>query len=562
VADGPPYAPPVRDIAFALEVVGADAAGDLDTMVEVVDGFGRWCAEVVAPLNQAGDLAGVGFDPATGRVTTTPGWKEAYAGYVEGGWNAVSFPAEHGGGGLPWVVTTAMQEELNAASIAFALCPMLTQGSVHLLLRYGTPAQQARWLEPLVTGAATGSMILTEPGAGSDVGALSTRAEPAGDGTYRLTGQKIFITYGEHDLTDDAVHVVLGRIAGAPAGTKGISCFLVPKFLPDGSRNAVRCIGVEHKMGLHASPTCTLQLDGAAAELVGEPEGGMAAMFTMMNAARLSVGVEGLGVAVRAQQAASAYALERVQGRVVGGAPGMPIAEHPDVRRMLLSMRAHIEGMRLLALRTSLAGDLGEQALADLLTPLTKAWCTDTGAEVARTATQVVGGMGYIRETGVEQLERDVRITAIYEGTNGIQAVDLVGRKLNQDDGKAVLSLLDDVDATAREVGGAAGERLLAASLAAREASAWLRTAWARKQRDALAGATPYLRLLATTTAGWLLGRQVLAARPRTADLFYAGKEVAGRWFLEQVVPHATGLVPAITSGAGDLDLLPAELLA
>jgi alkylation response protein AidB-like acyl-CoA dehydrogenase len=558
---GTPYEPPVRDIAFALDVLGAGAVGDADTMVELVAEFGRFCAEVVAPLNQPGDVAGVRFDPASGAVTTAPGWRDAYAKYVAAGWNAVSFPTDIGGGGFPWLVTTAMQEELNASSVAFALCPMLTQGGVHLLRRYGTPEQRDRYLPLLTSGECTGSMILTEPGAGSDVGALVTRAEPVGDGTFRITGQKIFITYGEHDLTEQIVHVVLARLPDGAPGTKGISCFLIPKVLPDGSRNAVRCIGIEHKMGIHASPTCTMEFDGAVGELIGPPHGGMAAMFTMMNNARLSVGVEGLGVATRAYQGAVAYACERVQGRVAGGAPGSPIIEHPDVRRMVLHMRSHIEAMRLLAYRTALAADLGEQALADLLTPITKAWCTDTGAEVARLATQVVGGMGFIRETGIEQHERDVRVTAIYEGTNGVQAIDLVGRKLCGDDGRAVAALLVDVRATAAELGGRPGQRLGEAADAVEQASAWLRTAWSKHQRDALAGATPYLRLVGTTVGGWLLARQASVARPQAGgDLFLAAKEVTARYFLEQVVPHATGLVAAVTAGATDLDLLPAEL--
>ena len=533
------YRPPIDDIEHALGVVGAGAVGDVPTMVELIGEFGRFCAEVVAPLNQPGDAAGVRFDPATGAVTTAPGWKDAYGKYVAAGWNAVSFPTAFGGGGFPWLVTVAMQEELNAASMAFALCPMLTQSGVHLLHKYGTEEQQARYLAPLTSGEWTGSMILTEANAGSDVGALVSRAEPVGDGTFRFTGQKIFITYGEHDLTDQTIHVVLGRLPDAPPGTKGISCFLVPKLLPDGTRNGVRAIGIEHKMGLHASPTCTLQFDQSVAELIGEPHGGMAAMFTMMNNARLSVGVEGLGVAVRAYQAAVDYARLRVQGQPVDRPAGAAIIEHPDVRRMLLHMRSHIEAMRLLAYRTALASDMGERELADLLTPLAKAWCTDTGAEVARLATQVVGGMGYIRETGVEQFERDVRVAAIYEGTNGIQAVDLVGRKVNGPSSAAA-------DALIAEMGP------MAAPLA--DATAWIRQAWSSpNRRDALAGATPYLHLFATTVAGWLMAKQasVAGSGPRATTASY---------FVNQVVPAAGGLLPAITAGASDIDALPADL--
>ena len=553
-----PYVPPVRDLAFALEVLGVDRR---ETLTDLLAEFGRFCAEVIAPLDQPGDRAGVQLDPATGAVTTAPGWKDAYARYVEAGWNSVSSDPAFGGGGFPGVLTTAMQEELNAASMAFALCPMLTQGAVHMISRHGTADQQARWLPNLITGAWTGTMNLTEAGAGSDVGALTARAEPLGDGTWRIRGQKIFITYGEHDLAEQIVHLVLARVPDAPPGTRGISCFIVPKVLPDGSPNGVRCIGIEHKMGIHASPTCTLEYDGAVGELVGTPNEGMRHMFTMMNNARLSVGVEGVGVAVRAYQDAVGHAKERVQGRVAGS-PDRTIIGHADVRRMVLQMRAHIEAMRLLALRNSTAIDDGDEPLADLLTPLTKAWCTDTGAEVARLATQVVGGMGYIRETGVEQHERDVRIAAIYEGTNGIQAIDLVGRKLIADDGAAMRRAVDDVMATADALGDASGDALRHGARTLTEASDWLRTAWAKDPRQALAGATPYLRLAATVVSGGLLGRQALVAAGGAAtDPFLAAKVTTARLFLEQAVPSATGLLPSITAGAEVLDAIPTALL-
>jgi alkylation response protein AidB-like acyl-CoA dehydrogenase len=554
------YIAPVEDITCALNVVGAQRLGDVPTMVEVVREYGRFCSEVIGPLNPVGDSVGARFDPATGAVTTAPGWKDAYRKYVDAGWNSVSFDPAWGGGGLPWLVTIAMQEELNAASMAFALCPMLTQGAIHLLEHDGTPEQQERYLGDLVSGEITGTMNLTEPGAGSDVGALTTRAELAADGTWRISGQKIFITYGEHDLTDQIVHLVLARAPGAPAGTKGISCFVVPKVLPAGTRNGVRCIGIEHKMGIHGSPTCTLEFDGAVGALIGPENGGMAAMFTMMNNARLSVGVEGVGVAVRAYQGAVAYAKERLQGRVVGGAPGATIVEHPDVRRMLLHMRSHVEAMRLIAFRTAVATDAGEQALADLLTPIAKAWCTDTGGAVARLATQVAGGMGYIRETGIEQHERDVRIAAIYEGTNGIQAIDLVGRKLNVDGGQAVGALVAEVGSTANLLGGAAGGRLAAAAGALQEAADWLRANWAGDTRSALAGATPFLELFGITTAGWLLGQQILTARPGGTP-FLDAKVTSATYFLEQVVPRAAALLPSVMAGAGTLDAIPAELL-
>jgi alkylation response protein AidB-like acyl-CoA dehydrogenase len=462
-----------------------------------------------------------------------------------------------------------MQELLNAASMAFALAPMLTQGAVHMLDLHGTPAQQDRYLAHLVNGDWSGTMNLTEPEAGSDVGALRTRAEPAADGTWRLTGRKIFITYGEHDLTEQIVHLVLARVPGAPPGTRGISCFIVPKRLvgDDGSlgeRNAVRCIGVEHKMGIHASPTCTLELDGAVGELIGEANAGMRHMFDMMNLARLSVGVEGLGVATRAHQAAADFARERVQGRVVGTSPDETIVGHPDVRRMLLHMRSHIEAMRSLVLLNAKAIDEGDRELLDLLTPITKSWCTDVGAEVCRLATQVFGGMGYIRETGVERHERDIRIAAIYEGTNGIQALDLVGRKLGMRAGGVVTDLLARMEVTATELDGDLAPlraRLLDGIGALRQASEALLAMAATDQRDVLAGATPYLRLFGTVLGGWLLARQAVAARPgAAADPFLAAKVTTARYYLEQVLPLAGALLPAVTAGAADLDAVPAEL--
>jgi alkylation response protein AidB-like acyl-CoA dehydrogenase len=552
------YVPPIRDIAFALDLIGAERVGDVETMVEVATEFGRFCSEVIAPLNRLGDEHGVKYNPSTKAVTTAPGWREAYAKYVDAGWNGVSYPGEIGGGDLPWLVSTAMHEEINAASMAFALCPMLTQGAVHLLETHASPDQHARFIEPMVSGAWTGTMNLTEPAAGSDVGALATKATPAPDGTWRLRGQKIFITYGEHDLTDQIVHLVLARLPDAPPGTKGISCFLVPKYLADGSRNAVRCIGIEHKMGIHASPTCTLEYDDAVGEVIGEPHTGMRAMFTMMNYARLSVGVEGVGVAVRAYQDAVAYARDRVQSRVAGRDPGTAIIEHPDVRRMIVQMRSHIEGMRLLAYRTAIAFD-EKDPVGDLLTPLAKAWSTDMGSEVAKLATQVVGGMGYIRETGVEQHERDVRIAAIYEGTNGIQAIDLIGRKLDLDGGKTLATLVSAMGATANELGGTEGTNLAEIASAVETGAGWLRAAHASNARDALAGATPYLQLLSTAVAGELLGQQAIKARAGADDPYLAAKVSTASFFLDQMVPQATALLPSVVAGSAAIDAIPVE---
>lgn len=580
----PRYEPPIADIRFALEHL-VDARGlvelpgfahaDLDTMEGLLEEFGRFCAEVLAPLNRVGDVHGVCYAPATGEVTTAPGWADAYAKYVDAGWGSVPFGVEHGGGGFPWLLATAMQELLAASNMAFSLCPMLTQGAVHLLEQYGTESHKALFLPHMVSGAWTGTMNLTEPQAGSDLGAVTTRAEPGEDGTWRITGQKIYITYGEHDLTENIVHLVLARLPGAAPGTKGISCFVVPKRLVAddgtlGERNGVRCIGIEHKMGIHASPTCTLEFDGAAGTLVGEAGGGMRAMFTMMNKARLSVGLEGLGIAGRAHQAAVAHARERTQGRAPGAAAGTPsaIIDHDDVRRMLVHTRAHIDAMRGVAYANAVAIDHAAdgadgkirsraQERADLLTPITKAWCTDLGSELARLATQVHGGMGYVAETGAEQHERDVRIAAIYEGTNGIQAMDLVHRKLPVRDGATVSDLMDEISATVDQLA-EAGLEDLSGPLRDGVAAVRLTTEWLLaprdSPRDAAAGASPYLRLIGTVLGGWVLARQALVAHRSVAgDPRAAARLATSRYYLRQVLPPATALAPAVTAGADDL---------
>jgi 3-(methylsulfanyl)propanoyl-CoA dehydrogenase len=582
------YSPPIRDICFVLEHL-VDAKGlvelpgyghaDLETMVGLLEEFGRFCAEVLAPLNRVGDTTGSQLDPDTGLVTTPPGWREAYAKYVEAGWGSVPFPEAHGGGGFPWLLATAMQELLTASNMSFSLCPLLTQGAIDMLEAHGSEEQQEIFLRKMVAGEWTGTMNLTEPQAGSDVGALTTRATPAGDGTWRISGQKIFITYGEQDLTDNIVHLVLARVPDAPPGTRGISCFIVPKIVDSGERNAVRCIGVEHKMGIHASPTCTMEYDGAVGYLIGEPNAGMRYMFTMMNTARLSVGLEGLCLAERAYQAAVSYAVDRVQGRAPGAAKGQasPIVDHADIRRMLLHMRSHIEAMRGLAYTNAWAIDLARhgvsdddrargQELADLLTPITKAWCTDLGSELTRLATQVHGGMGYVSETGVEQHERDIRIAAIYEGTNGIQAMDLVGRKVPMRMGAAVTDQIDAIDATAAELRAAGpdladlGTALADASAALREATEWLLAKGLEDPQNALAGAAPYLRLFGTVLGGSFLARQALAARAFDDD-FHRAKVATARYYCEQVLPGARALVPAVTAGPEVLYAIPTDAL-
>jgi acyl-CoA dehydrogenase len=586
------YAPPLKDIRFVLEhLVDADglaklpgyAHADLDTMMGLLEEFGRFCVQELVPLNRVGDTTGSVHDPGTGAVTTPPGWGDAYAKYYEAGWSAVPFPEDHGGGGFPWLLAVAMQELLTASNMAFSLCPLLTQGAIDMLEHHGSEEQKEVYLRRMVSGEWTGTMNLTEPQAGSDVGALTTRAIPADDGSWRISGQKIFITYGEQDLTPNIVHLVLARVPDAPPGTKGISCFIVPKFLvhPDGSigeSNAVRCIGIEHKMGIHASPTCTMEYDHAVGYLIGDANEGMRYMFTMMNNARLSVGLEGLCIAERAYQAAVGYAQERTQGRAVGAPAGTasPIVEHADVRRMLLHMRSHIEAMRALAYTNAIAVDRSKHGvdedartryaeLADLLTPITKAWCTDLGSELARLATQVHGGMGYIGETGVEQHERDIRIAAIYEGTNGVQAMDLVGRKLPMRAGGVVTDQLAAIDATVGLLDGdlaPIGERLADAVAALREATDWLLANAPTDPRHALAGASPYLRMFGTVLGGWFLARQALAARAAGDDRFHAAKVVTATYYADQVLPTARGLLPSVTAGSDVLFALSAEELA
>src|SRR5271166_3123898 len=448
------YVPPLRDIKFVLEQLvdlpglsklAAYEHADPGTVFGVIEESGRFMAGVVGPLNRSGDIAGSALD-GDGNVTTAPGFKEAYRQYVDAGWGAVPFSPEFGGGGFPWLVAVVMQEMLASANLAFSLCPLLTQGAIDMLAQHGSPVQQATFLEKMVSGEWAGTMNLTEPEAGSDLGALRTRAVPADDGSWRITGQKIFITFGEHDLVGNIIHLVLARVPGAPPGTKGISCFIVPKYLVNadgslGARNDLRCVSIEHKLGIHASPTCVMSYGdagGATGYLIGEANQGMRYMFTMMNNARLSVGVQGLAVAERAYQDALRYAQERRQGRAVGAPAGKPspIVEHPDVRRMLLTMKAYIEAMRALLYTNAVSIDLARhhpdraerearRELVDLLTPICKAWCTDLGVELTSFGLQVHGGMGYVEETGVAQYLRDSRIAPIYEGTNGIQAIDV-----------------------------------------------------------------------------------------------------------------------------------------
>jgi acyl-CoA dehydrogenase len=576
------YRAPLADIASALKSAALPAAIDEglfgDLAMEDVDAVlaeaGRFAAEVIAPLNRVGDRHGTPFKD--GVVTTPPGWKQAYDGWQSGGWNGLAAPAEWGGQALPQVVNAACIEMWHGASIAFSDGPMLTVGAIDALHAHGSDALKRTYLPKLVSGEWTGTMQLTEPQAGSDVGALRTRAERAADGAYRLKGQKIFITYGEHDLTDNIIHLVLARLPDAPPGTRGISLFLVPKFLVNddgslGARNDIRAHSVEHKLGIHGSPTCTMMLGdqgGAVGFLVGAENGGMAAMFTMMNQARLAVGLQGVGVAECATQQALAYARERRQGRTAG-MPAMqsaPIIAHPDVRRMLLSMRAQTAAARAICYATAIAIDRSQRASdaaarqaaherASLLTPVAKAFSTDVGIEVTSLGVQVHGGMGYIEETGAAQLYRDARIAAIYEGTNGIQAIDLVTRKLPLSRGATVAaqikdlrSTVDALEASNNPAFGAAPARLGEAIDSLARATEWLLGRLEKDTDAVLAGATPYLRLFGLATGGCLLARQGLAAA-RDGD--EATPRVAlARFFAENFAVQADALERTVIDGA------------
>ncbi len=587
------YVPPLRDIRFVLEqLVDLDGLSKLeacdhadpDTVFGVIEESGRFMAHVVGPLNRGGD-AGSTLD-GDGGVTTPPGFSEAYRQYVDAGWGAVPFPPEFGGGGFPWLIAIVMQEMMTSASMAFSLCPLLTQGAIEMLTQHGSPGQQATFLEKMVTGEWTGTMNLTEPQAGSDLGAVHAKAVPAGDGTWRITGQKIFITFGEHDLAGNIIHLVLARVPGAPPGTKGISCFIVPKYLVNengslGARNDLRCVSIEHKLGIHASPTCVMSYGdagGATGYLIGEANQGMRYMFTMMNTARLSVGLQGLSIAERAYQDALRYAQERRQGRAVGAPAGesSPIVEHPDVRRMLLTMKAYIEAMRAMLYTNAVSTDLarhhpdraereGRRELVDLLTPISKAWCTDLGVDLTSIGLQVHGGMGYVEEAGVAQYLRDSRIAPIYEGTNGIQAIDLVIRKVPMRGGGVVKDLLTQMEALDRELAAVgpelAGVRSALANgvSALREATDWIMSHGLAEPNDALAGAAPYLRLSGLVIGGWLMARSALAASrllPNAGDsdaVFFREKIGTARFYAEQLLPQAAGLLPAVTAGAGPL---------
>ncbi|MDZ3833742.1 MAG: acyl-CoA dehydrogenase [Sphingopyxis sp.] len=549
------------------------AAATPDMVEAIVTGIGDFAAEVYAPLNRVGDVQNPKWED--GRVTMPPGFKDAYRQFVDGGWGTIDGPAAYGGQDLPFTLATVVIEALGSADMGFTLCNILTPGAIHALMAYGTEEQRQTWLPKLVTGEWNGTMNLTEPAAGSDVGALRATAEKVTEGPnaglYRIKGQKIFITFGEHDLTDNIVHLVLARTPGAPEGTRGISLFLVPKYrLDDASNptlsNGVHCASIEHKLGIHGSPTAVMvygEGEDCLGEIVGDEMGGMRAMFVMMNNARLMVGCQGVQIAERATQQAQRYAAERVQSALAGSADRAPvaIAHHPDVKRMLWRMRAQTEAARALiyyaAAQTDF-GKLGDEAAAmraDILIPLAKAHATDIGCEVASLGVQVHGGMGFIEETGAAQHYRDARIAPIYEGTNGIQAADLVGRKLGMAGGEAVRELIDDI---AR--GGADFPELTALAEACRAVTDWMAGANAP---DRLAGSYPYLTMLATATCGWLMAIQHQGATAALAQgggdtAFLQAKLVSTRFYLQQIVPAATGLAPSALAGDAALEPVPA----
>jgi len=577
------YRAPLADIGSALKYAAPllpaleqGLFGDLgiDDIEAIVAEAGRFAAEVIAPLNRIGDTYGTPFKD--GVVTTAPGWKEAYRAWRLAGWNAVTAPLEWGGQSLPQIVNAACTEMWHAASVGFANGPMLTMAAIDALNAHGSDSLKRIYLEKLVSGEWMGTMQLTEPQAGSDVGALRTRADHAGDGSYRIKGQKIFITFGEHDFTENIIHFVLARLPDAPPGTRGISLFLVPKFLvnADGSlgpRNDVRAHSIEHKLGIHGSPTCTMIFGdggGATAFLIGEENAGMTCMFTMMNRARLAVGLQGVGIAECATQQALAYARERRQGRTSGMDPSQsaPIIAHPDVRRMLLTMRAATQAARAICYATALAIDRGERegdevarrqahAQASLLTPVAKAFSTDVGNEVTSLGIQVHGGMGYIEETGAAQLFRDARIAAIYEGTNGIQAIDLVTRKLPLGDGAAVNSHIEDLrgvvgalDASNDPGFGWTAVRLGDAVESLARATNWLIARLAKEPEAVLAGASPYLRLFGFATGGCLLAKQALAALRLGEDA--SARLATTRFFAENIAVGAAALERTVVEGA------------
>ena len=572
------YTAPLADMRFALrEVAGLGQVAGLpgyehatdDTVDAVLEEAARLAGNGLAPLNRDGDKVGATLE--NGVVRTAPGFAAIYKEFVAGGWNSLPFDPEFGGQGMPWLLATTVQEMWQAANMGFGLVLLLNQGAIDAIHHHGSPAQKAQYLPKMISGDWTGTMNLTEPQAGSDLGQLKSRAVKEGD-HYKVTGPKIFITYGEHDMAENIVHLVLARTPDAPAGVRGISLFIVPKFLPNedgtpGKRNDLKCVSLEHKLGIHASPTCVMSFGddgGAVGYLVGEEGRGLSYMFTMMNNARLSVGIQGLAIAERAYQQAASFARTRVQSKDDGKSNPIPVSivHHPDVRRMLMTMRAQIEAMRALGYYTA-AGIDGAlrhpdkeaarrtQDRVDLLIPIVKAWFTDLGNEIASTGVQIHGGMGFIEETGAAQHLRDARILPIYEGTNGIQARDLVGRKVAKDGGETMLGLVAEMRALAEELKAAPGDDMeairdgvLASAEALEEATIWVAQSVKAELVTALAGSVPFLRLAGTALGGWLLARSAVVAQNRLATrdgdpAFMEAKLITARFYAEVILPPA-----------------------
>lgn len=583
------YRAPVKDMLFVMkELAGIDAVAQLpgfeeagyDTAAAVLEECAKLNEDVIAPLNREGDLNPSSF--ANGEVHTTPGFKQAFRQFAEGGWQGLHHPVALGGQGLPKLIHAACSEMVNSANLSFALCPLLTDGAIEALLTAGSDEQQATYIPKMVDGSWTGSMNLTEPQAGSDLSLVRTRAEPQADGTYRVFGTKIFITYGEHDLADNIVHLVLARVTGAPEGVKGISLFVVPKFLlnADGSlgeRNDVHCVSIEHKMGIKASPTAVLQYGdhgGAVGYLIGQENRGLEYMFVMMNAARFGVGVQGIAVAERAYQQAVAYARDRVQSRPVDGStPGAAaIIHHPDVKRMLMTMRAHVEGCRAMALVAAAAFDAAHahpdaevrrlnQAFYEFMVPLVKGFSTEMSLDVASLGVQVHGGMGFIEETGAAQHYRDAKILTIYEGTTAIQANDLIGRKTARDGGSVARAIAEQMAGTERELAAsgtphalAMQRRLAAARQAFLDVVGFVAGQTKASPNAVFAGSVPYLMLAGNLVAGWQMARALLVAEQRLAEgvdaEFMRAKITTARFYADHILSKVPGLRDSVVDGA------------
>ena len=590
------YTAPIRDMQFVMrELAGLDEVARLpgceeiseDLVDAILDEAGKFANGVLAPLNRTGDQQGARWEG--GEVYTPEGWKGAYKQFADAGWTALACDPEYGGQGLPKLVSTAVMEMWKASNMAFSLCPMLTNGAIEALMLRGTDEQKALYLTRMVSGEWTGTMNLTEPQAGSDLAAVRARAEPQSDGSYKIFGQKIFITYGDHDMTENIVHLVLARLPDAPEGVKGISLFVVPKFLTDatgkiGERNDVHCVSIEHKLGIHASPTCVLAFGdhgGAIGHLIGEPNRGLEYMFIMMNEARFAVGMEGLALSERAYQHARAYAKDRIQGTELGvrGGPKVSIIHHPDVRRMLMSMKSQTEAMRALAYVVGAATDAAHRhpdesvrernrAFVDLMIPVVKGWCTENSIEIASTGVQVHGGMGFIEETGAAQHLRDARITTIYEGTTAIQANDLIGRKLAREGGATAKTVIAEMRTVVAQLEDAGDEAFMAMRTSLQDgvdalagAVDYIAETYGADIKAASVGAVPFLKLFGIVAGGWQMARAALAAK-RMLDAgegdpaFLAAKIVTARFYADHVLSQASGLRYTVVNGArGALEL-------